>query len=76
MFSKKGSSKLSLGLSYKSRAVSQFMRCLLDCNFFPSSLTTLNVMPEFQKRADPKVQYVNKMLNFFYDPSVKQMQQM
>ena len=34
MFSKKGSSKLSLGLSYKSRAVSQFMRCLLDCNFF------------------------------------------
>ena len=34
MFSKKGSSKLLLGLSYKSWAVSQFMRCLLDYNFF------------------------------------------
>ena len=51
-FLKKGSSKLSLGLSYKSRAVSQFMRCLLDYNFFPSLQTTLNVTPEFQKRAD------------------------
>ena len=27
-------------------------------------------------RIDPKVQYVHKMLNLFYDPNVKQMQSM
>ena len=27
-------------------------------------------------RIDPKVQYVHKMLNLFYDPNVKQMQPM